>query len=175
MVILGVLVGVVVLIMGRRLYWLFVGTAGFMLGIILATEFLNAQSDWVILVVALAAGVLGALLAVGVQRLAVAIAGLVGGGAIAVYLMRSLGWDAGGFAWVPFVVGAIVGLLLIATLFEGALIVLSSLSGASLILRPFDWRPAIMGLSFVVLVIVGITTQYRTMRRERAKATFGKE
>ena len=106
----AILIGVALLILGRKLYWLFVGAAGFVGGIMLATRFLGGQPNWVILAIALAAGVLGALLAVFLQQMAVALAGFIGGWYITLNLIDTLGWQPGSLAWIPLVIGGIVGL-----------------------------------------------------------------
>ena len=160
------LIGAAVLILGRKLYWLFVGAVGFLIGIALAPRFLAAQPDWVILVVALAAGLLGALLTLFLQQLAIGLAGFVGGGYVTIYLLSALGLDAGSFNWVAFLLGGIVGLVLIIGLFDWALIILSSLTGAALIVQTVPLRPLIAAILFVALAAVGIAIQAEWMRRE---------
>lgn len=164
-----IVVGSMLLILGRKLYWLFVGVVGFALGFALATQFPGGASEWVILIVALVAGLVGALLAVFLQRVAIAVAGFAGGGYVVVVLVRSLGWHPGRLTWVPFVIGGIIGLVLVVTLFEWALIILSSLTGASLIVESSSLTPSIAGLLFVVLLIVGIGIQVSVMHRDQHK------
>ena len=164
---LRILMGAVVLVLGRKLYWLFVGAVGFVLGIALATRFLSGGPQWVILVIALAAGLLGALLAAFLQQAAIAVAGLIGGGYAGFILAGMIGWDAGRLAWVPIIIGAIIGVVLVVALFEWALIILSSLTGAGLIVEAAHFRPSIAGLLFVALLVVGIAVQAGLMRGER--------
>ena len=167
---LRILMGAVVLILGRKLYWLFVGAVGFVLGIALATRFLSGGSQWVILAIALAAGVLGALLAVFLQQAALAVAGFIGGGYVGYVLAGMMGWEAGRLLWVPALIGAIVGVVLVVALFEWALIILSSLTGAGIIVEATHFRPPIAGLLFVALLIVGIAVQAGLMRGDRRRA-----
>ena len=165
--ILRMLLGVGVRVSGRRLFWLFVAAVGFVSGLALAAQFVQGQPEWMILIIALAAGLVGALLAVFLQQVGVGLAGFIGGGYIAVSLLNVLGWEAGRFTWVPFLVGGVVGLVLVAALFDWALIILSSLTGASLIVQAFRLRPSMAALLFVVLIVVGIVVQARLMRRDR--------
>ena len=137
---LRILMGAVVLVLGRKLYWLFVGAVGFVLGIALATRFLSGGPQWVILVIALAAGLLGALLAAFLQQAAIAVAGLIGGGYVGFILAGMIGWDAGRLAWVPIIIGGILGVILVVALFDWALIILSSLTGAGLIVLSMTER-----------------------------------
>ena len=164
-----IVVGSIVLLLGRKLYWLFVGVVGFALGTLLATEFFGGASEWLILVVAFASGFVGALLAVFVQRLAIAAAGFAGGGYVILVLVRSMGWHLGSLTWVPFVIGGIVGLILVAALFEWALIILSSLTGASLIIESANLTPPVAGVLFIILLIVGIGTQASAMGNDKHK------
>jgi hypothetical protein len=165
--VLRFLAGISVLTLGRRLYWLFVGVAGFALGVALASRFLGGQPNWVILVIALAAGILGALLAVFVQQLAIAVAGFIAGGYVAIYLVNMIGGGPGRFTWVPFVIGGVIGVVLVAILFDWALIVLSSLIGANLIVEATNFRRLIEAPLFVVLLAVGIGIQAYWMHRDR--------
>jgi len=167
--ILRILIGILVLALGRRLFWLFVGVVGFAAGATLAARYFQVEPEWLILVIALAAGLVGALLAVFLQQVAIGLAGFVGGGYIALYLVNALGWAAGRPPWLPFVIGGIIGLVLMILLFDWALIVLSSLTGAGLIVEALQLRPAIEGLLFILLVIVGVVIQAGLLRRYRSE------
>ena len=51
-VIVDFIIGIALLAMGRRLFWVFVGSAGFILGMALATHFANGASGVVVVVAA---------------------------------------------------------------------------------------------------------------------------
>ena len=70
------IVGLAVLLLGRRLFWLFVGAAGFAVGLHVAPAVLNGP-EWLMVVVALVLGILGAVLAIFFQWLAIGLAGIV--------------------------------------------------------------------------------------------------
>jgi len=70
-----VLVGLVLLFFGRKLFWLFVGVVGFLAGMRFGSHLVTGQTELVILAIAIGIGLLAALLAIVLQRLAVAIAG----------------------------------------------------------------------------------------------------
>jgi hypothetical protein len=73
--VVSIILGLAVLVLGRKLFWLFVGVAGFVFGLNLATELLGGeQADWLILAAGLAVGLLGAVVAIVVQRIAIGIA-----------------------------------------------------------------------------------------------------
>lgn len=160
--IINVLAGIVLLLMGRQLFWFFVGTIGFIAGIALATRLLGQQPDWVILVVALIAGIAGALLAVAVQRIAIGLAGFVAGGYGLVWLVSTLDLVGERWLWLAFIVGGIIGVILIAALFDPALIALSSVTGATLIVQAIDPRPIVALTIFLVLLLMGIFIQFKT-------------
>ncbi len=167
--ILRILIGILVLTLGRKLFWLFVAVVGFAFGAALGTQFFQGQPDWVILVIALGAGLLGALLAVFLQQIAIAVAGVIGGGYIALILLNALGWDPGTASWLPFLIGGIIGLVLMIVLFDWALIVLSSLVGASLIVQAIQLREPVEIALFVVLIVVGIAVQASLIGRDRSQ------
>jgi hypothetical protein len=161
-----IVVGIALLTLGRKLFWLFVGVAGFVFGFSLATQFLHGQPDWIALVIALVAGLVGVLFALFLQRLAVGVAGFIAGGYILINLLNALGWQTGGVSWLPFVIGGIIGAVLVLILFDWALIILSSLTGATLIAQAIHFGPLITALAFIVLLILGIVIQ-ASMMRER--------
>jgi hypothetical protein len=157
--ILMIIVGVAVLLLGRRLFWLFVGAVGFLVGVELAGHFISAQPQWVIILIALVIGLIGAVLAVVVQQIAIAAAGLLVGAAITSAAITFLGLHLGRFEWIPLVVGGIIGAIFVIAIFDWALIFLSSLTGAVLIVQPLELRPAVAPLVFLGLLIVGIVVQ----------------
>ena len=59
--------------------------------------------------------------------------------------------------------GGIIGVILVLSLFEVALIGVSALIGASLVVQALNLSPAVAGLLFVILLIVGIVIQAKTL------------
>ena len=153
MLVSALIVGILLLTLGRKLFWLFVGGSGFVVAFYLTAELLPDQSTWVFLLVALVAGLLGAWLAVKLQWLAVGVGGFLGGGYIATVLVESLSLSLPGPEWLPSVVGGAFGAILLGALFNPALIVLSSLIGATLVA---DSLPLGSDSSLVVMVIAAV-------------------
>ena len=54
---ISIVVGALAILAGRKLYWFFVGVAGFVVGTTVAATYLAGRSDWLVLVVGLVAGV----------------------------------------------------------------------------------------------------------------------
>jgi hypothetical protein len=164
MVWMRILAGIGLLVFGRKLFWLFVGLIGFASGMHVATRFFPGQPEWMVLAIALMAGVLGALLALFLQWLAIGLAGFLAGGYIVVRLLHVSGLTTGDTYWILFLVGGIIGLILIIILFDWALIILSSLVGAGLITESVHVAHSGGLLLLIVLVIAGILVQSRLMK-----------
>ncbi len=156
-------VGLAVLVMGRRLFWMAVGVIGFVFGLGLGIQLTDGQADWLVLFVALLGGIVGAVLAIWLQKLAVGVAGFLLGGYLAMWLLELLGVDPTMWAWLIFVAGGVVGVILVLSLLEFALIGLSALIGAAVIVQVFPLSPTLAGVLFVALTIVGIVVQTKTM------------
>ena len=159
----GILVGLVLLGYGRRLYWAFVAGVGFLTGLALGPSLLPEQPEWLILTVALVLALAGAVLAVVAKKLVVALIGFLAGGGIGLLLLRQHGITGDVPVWVVYLIAGIVGLVLVRTLFEWALILLSSLAGAALIVAGVEGRVALSpGLAFLLVIavaLVGIVVQ----------------
>ncbi len=165
MIVLGrIVIGLGILTLGRQLFWLFVGGVGFLLGMNLAPRLLSGQPDSTMLIFALIIGVIGAVVALVLQQLAVNLAGFIGGGILAVNLVELLALDLGSVL-IPFVVGGVIGLILISVLFDWALIAISSFVGASVISQAAGWGRPLSLIILVVLLTLGVAIQVNQMRR----------
>ena len=150
--------GVVLLVAGRRLYWLLVGLVGFVVGFSLATEFLHGP-DWLLLAAGIGAGLLAAGLAVFFQKIAIGIAGFLIGGLAVLWWAGQTGWGEVWWVWALAIVAGILGSALTRTAFEIGLVVLSSILGATLVLEALQ-RPADqVSPLLVLLVIAGVVIQ----------------
>jgi hypothetical protein len=167
---INLILGGALLIAGRKLFWLFVGAAGFVTGIQLATRFWQGP-DLLAVIVGLVLGVIFALLAIFLQAVVIGIAGFLTGGYVLTILATMLGIEVtGAMTWVIYGVGGVTGLILVTFLFDWAIITLSSLAGASLIIQSLFSQGASGGPLFLILFIVGVVIQGSILRRERAVA-----
>jgi hypothetical protein len=165
--VIAVIVGLVSLLAGRRLFWLFVGAAGFLAGFVFAGDLISRASPLLVLIVALLGGVAGALLATFLQKVSVFVAGVAAGGMFAVAVLRVLDVEAGpGLTGVVFLLGAVPGGILAAALFDWALIILSSLVGATLVARSLPLGLPWVLVVLVALIAVGVAVQAVMYRRE---------
>jgi len=164
--VINLILGVALLVAGRKLFWLFVGAAGFVTGLQLATQFWQGP-ELLAIVIGLVVGVIFALLAIFLQSVAIGIAGFLAGGYILTVLAGMIGLNQGAFSWIVYIIGGIIGVLLVIFLFDWAIITLSSLAGASLITQALLLPSGIGGVIFIVLVIVGVVIQASMMQREK--------
>ncbi|MBX3747990.1 MAG: DUF4203 domain-containing protein [Verrucomicrobiae bacterium] len=164
---ISLVLGGAMLVLGRRLFWVFVVGTGFILGARLATELLGESAGWGWLAAVLGAGLLGALLALLAQKVAVAVAGFLAGGYLAHALVLHYRWDEAP-PWVAFVVGGAVGSFLLMVLFDWALIAISSLTGAAVITEQIPVEPPWPVAVFLGLLVLGLAVQARGMRRRPA-------
>lgn len=167
--VINLILGGALLVAGRKLFWLFVGVAGFVTGLELTTRLWHG-SDVLAIIVGLVVGVIFALLAIFLQTVAIGAAGFLAGGYILTVLAEMLGIGGGRLFWIIYVIGGILGVILVIFLFDWALITLSSLAGASLVVQALFSRAATGGLLFFVLFLAGVIYQGTLLRRERAVA-----
>jgi hypothetical protein len=168
--IIGVIVGAAILLFGRKLFWLFVAALGFAVGIEIAAYFMREPPLWLTLVIALGLGVLGALLAIMLQKLAVGVAGFIAGGRLASALLAAFFVDYPNYRGITFVIGGIIGALLLLALFDWVLIVLSSVEGAHLIGNGVVLPQNGAVILFCALVVVGVVVQGSMLRGSRKPA-----
>src|SRR5258705_13796655 len=75
--IVGALIGVVILLLGRKLFWLCVAAVGFAAGVEISPHLVNEPSPLLALTVALVLGLIGALLALFLQKIAISVLGFL--------------------------------------------------------------------------------------------------
>lgn len=158
--ILTLALGVLLLLFGRRAFWIFVAVVGFIAGLTFATTVMRGQPELVILLIAIAASIIGAFLAIFLEGLAILIAGFLAGGYLATALAVALGMTIATGNWVIYIIGGIIGLILVAAIFDWAIIILSVLLGTEIIMNFLRSSvSAYYWLVFFGLVVVGIVVQ----------------
>ena len=165
--IISVIVGAAILLFGRKLFWLFVAALGFAVGLEIAAYFMKEPPQWMMLLVALGCGVIGALLAILLQKLAIAIAGFIAGGRIAWALAAAFFVEHAHYRGLTFVIGGILGAFLLLALFDWVLILLSSIEGAHLIGNGITLPEKGALILFIALAVIGVIVQGSMLRRSR--------
>lgn len=168
--IIGVVIGAAILLFGRKLFWLFVAALGFAVGIEIAAYFMREPPIWMTLLVALVLGVLGALLAILLQKLAIAVAGFIAGGRIAWALAAAFWVEHAHYRGITFVIGGILGALLLLALFDWVLILLSSVEGAHLVANGIVLPEKGAVILFIALAVIGVVVQGSMLRGSRRTA-----
>lgn len=161
---LNILIGGSLLLVGRKIFWLLVGAIGFVIGIQVAFRFFHG-SELIAIIAGLVLGVIFAVLAIFLESVAIGIAGFLGGGYILLSLITLMGLDKGPITWISFIIGGIIGVALISFLFDWALISISSLAGASMVVSGLNLSPAIAGLVYFILLIAGVLIQGSELRK----------
>ena len=160
---INVILGGALLLAGRKLFWLFVGAVGFVTGLQLASSFWQGP-ETLALVFGLIVGVIFALLAIFLQTITIGIAGFLAGGYILNAMAVMFGLEAG---LVIYIIGGLIGLALVIFLFDWAIITLSSLAGASLVVQAFLPEGGAGGIIFTILFLIGVIVQGSVLRSEQ--------
>jgi len=168
--ILSILIGLVILLFGRKLFWLCVAAIGFAAGVELAPHLVQDPSALLSLTIALLLGIIGALLALFLQKIAIAVLGFLAGGKLAGAIAAAFFVHYAQHSTIIFVVGGVIGAILLLVLFDWALIVVSSLIGAHLIVYQSTIALPQSGsiILFIGLAVVGILVQAASLRRSGA-------
>ncbi len=174
MIFIRILIGIGLLFLGRKLFWLFVGALGFIFGAMLATQYLQAQPSGIVLIIALVVGIIASILAIFLQRVAVGIAGFLAGAYLTSHLLPFLHLQIDSYFWLAFIIGGIIGLILLLVLFDWALIILSSLVGANMIVVSTTTGIAISTFLFVLLLVIGIAFQASVFSKESGRSSPSK-
>src|SRR6266480_1252153 len=143
--VVGALIGIVILFFGRKLFWLCVAAVGFLAGIELAPHLVTEPSP--------------------LLELAVAVVGFLAGGKLASAIAAAFFVHYSQYSTIIFVVGGLIGAMLLLFLFDWALIVVSSFIGAHMIQNAIVLPPSGSTIVFLGLAIVGMVVQAASLRR----------
>lgn len=163
-------VGLLLAFNGRRLVWLLIAAAGFILGYSLTRLFLPAADALVELMVGLILGLLFAFLARSLTRFALGVAGFLLVGGLALTLAEQVGFNAEISGWLIFLIGGLLGIGLMLFAFDISIILFSVVGGAILFT---EGLPALFGipdadwirLAGLVLAVVGFIAQWQARRK----------
>ena len=153
----AILIGAALLTVGRKLFWVFVGGAGFIAGMWLMQAFFPEQPHTAALVAGGIGAAAGIALTKFVKAVAINVGGFLGGGVIGLGLARISGpWMP---EWLAFIVLGILGVVLLTKAFETALLLMSSIAGAMLIAGNLPLSDPLRVAAIVVLSIAGMFIQ----------------
>ncbi len=155
-----IILGALLLFLGRKIFWLFAGAVAFIVALTFIPKYVQLQQPN-LFYVALAVGVVAATAGVFLQKIVLRGAGFLAGGYVLFGLWEkfvpneSLPW------WLPFVIGGVLGALLLSFLFDWAMIILSSLTGAFLITQALTIEKNLQLGMLVALAVIGIVVQVK--------------
>jgi len=157
-------IGFVTLMTGRQLYWLFIGGVAFFSIFFLvpiltgfgASVNLFFISLGIGLIIGFLASVLGRAISAGVLFLL--------GGYLLIMIPNTLGLNSTWLSWVLFLLAGLVTVLLVSYWFDFAVVLLSSLTGAGLIVQAVKSSAANLMVVYVAMVIFGMATQLILMQ-----------
>src|SRR5437660_10091633 len=172
--IIGLIIGAVILLFGRKLFWLFVAAVGFAAGVEFAPHLIHEPSPLLALTFALVLGFVGALLAIFLQKIAIAVAGCLAGGKLAVAIAASFFAQYAHYVGITLVIGGLIGALLLLVLFDWALLILSSVLGAHLIQSAMVLPQSGSTILFVGLAAIGVIVHGASSRGRRAPEDAGR-
>lgn len=168
----AIALGSISLFFGRRLYWVFVAVAGFLIGLILVPSlfFNNVPEIWQPLLTLLIALIFAGLSLL-LNKVMIAISGAVGLGVFTYSLTNAYLLEWASLAVT--IIAAIAGILASWFLFDWALMLFSSIAGASLVTSGFiSIIPRTSGadlLIFLFVFMIGFTFQIIKWTREQSK------
>jgi hypothetical protein len=151
--------GLLLLFLGRKLFWISVAALGFIVGMTYAPQIFPDQSQTVIIIISLIVGLLGALITSLLQRFAVGISGFAAGAYIVYYMLQNVAVNAGQYQWLIIVAGGIIGAILAGSMFDWALILLTGATGATLITEGVGLAMPFSAVLLVGLFILGVIMQ----------------
>ena len=158
LVLLLTMIGFVILVIGRQIFWVFLAGLGFALGLFVTSQYYTLP-EWQIILFSSIIAALGALLANTLQRLSAGIAGFVTAWYLVILLLGYFSLDLGKIEiLIPYIVGAICGGLLMAY-FDWGVIIASSLAGSAIAVNGMSLAQNIKLMLLIMLALLGIAIQ----------------
>jgi Domain of unknown function (DUF4203) len=172
-----IVVGLIELLFGRRLFWVFVAAGGFLFGWFVAPAIWENIPDWTRIVVGVVLGLILAGLAKFFTRAMVAVGGFLIFGPATVVAVDRLGGSVpqgSNNYWIAFAVGGVVGAVLLGIFFNWALIILSSLVGAGATVAGIEYftgtqRKWLEWVLLIVLLVIGLVFQIKSFFKHKDK------
>ncbi len=163
----GVIVGIVLLLFGRKMFWFLIAALGFYAGIVLSREMLHLGNDWHAILIGALCGIAGVFLVTAVQKIAVGLFGFFAGAFLVTTFALSYHME---LHWWWIVIGGILGAVIVGKLFQIALILLSSLLGSYAVLREISTTPdPFQSPLFYVLALIGLAVQFSMYKSGKEK------
>ncbi len=169
---LVMLLGLALIVFGRRLYWIALGGLGFFFGLWMASHFLGGSTSGMELGIAFLVSILCAWFAIWAQKMAIRVGGFFLGAAGGFWLATAVlalafQWRQELSIWIIAAIGAVIGVALASMLFDATLVLITSVAGAIIMASRTGLEPPRDVWLVIILVCVGILIQSRSGGEER--------
>lgn len=164
MLIVRGIIGAIILFLGRELNFLFAGGMATLIGFRLVPLLPDARPSWADPAFVAGMGMLAAILVLVNERAGYFISGFLAGGYV---LSEYYAPDVMVIPLLPFLVGSVIGAVIIGVFTEWALIAVSSVIGAIYLTNMFLLGDTARTLLTAGLVIIGALTQVLIMRAQK--------
>ena len=171
MAIAPLIAGILLLVLGRRIFWIYVGAVGFVIGFNIAKSYFPSGSDTMVLGAGVVLGGLGILGAIFFQKVAISSSGFLAGAYIANELNFRFSLLPSAQSWIAWLAGGLMGILLAFWLFELAMILLSSILGSLLITNSLDMSEQMRLIGLIGLTVFGLMIQGGVLKEKRYSDT----
>jgi hypothetical protein len=162
--VINVCVGLLLLLVGRKLFWFYIGVLGFLVGLQLGQTFFAGSEKWTYLAGSVVFGIIGALLASLFQWAAVLLAGCLGGG---YFFMEAFGIQtlASDKDLLIVAAGGLLGMLVLALTYDWALIIMSSLTGSLILAHALTSDHQQQVIVVVAGTLLGMIVQAKMLKK----------
>jgi len=158
--IIDVGIGFMLLITGRPVYWVFTGSIAYFIGGIIADRLVLFPLQWNAIFLSFLFATLGIFSALLFHRWAARLAGFVAGGFLVYNMPVALGAPTEWASPLFFMIGGVVGLVLLLLSFDFGLLFISSLTAATFILRNIHIGNLDQATMLLVFTVLGVIIQY---------------
>jgi len=159
--VIRLLVGGGLILFGRKLFWFFIGAAGFLGGLSAGQSLLDEKPFWYAFIMGAICAVILVMLVKLLKNIAFGIGGFILGAYLANGVLEIMGLELGTLQWLILIAAGAMGAGLLLTLFDWALVILSSTVGALLISQFIPLDPPASQVIFIGLLILGMMIQIR--------------
>lgn len=161
---LNISIGFITLTTGRQLYWIYAGGIAFITTLLAAPMYFNLPLDNNTLIISIGVGIIVGLLAALLGRVVATLALFLAGGYLLITVPGILGWKTGDISLLLIIIAGVVAVILALTWFDFSFILLSSLTGASLIIQTINLSRFNTIVAYFGMVIFGMITQLILMQ-----------
>jgi hypothetical protein len=158
------IIGGILLFLGRELNFLFAGAMAALIGFRLLPILPAQWPAWSDIAFIITLALIAALIVLLNERVGYFLSGFLAGG---FFLVEYYAPNSVGLPWLPFVVGGVIGSLILGLLTEWALILVSAAIGAFYVLNLFRLNPTAEILIGAGLFILGALTQVIIMQAQK--------